>query len=69
MTTIITWDDAIKASNEYIELLATKLHSMDSVDCKFKEMWRQKLAVALCRHQEIAVLQQAQEAHNDTNMQ
>ena len=64
MTTIITWDDAIKASNEYIELLTTKLHSMDSVDCKFKEMWHQKLVVALCRHQEIEALQQAQEARN-----
>jgi hypothetical protein len=65
----IAWDDVIKASNEYIDILKIKMHNMDSVDCKFKEMWHQKLALALCRHQEIAVLQQAQEAHNDTNMQ
>ena len=55
-TCTVTWHDAIKASNEYIELLTTKMHNMYSVDCKFKEMWHQKLVVALCRHQEIAVL-------------
>lgn len=56
----ITWSEAIKACDDYIDLLITKLHSMDAVDSKFKEMWRQKIAVAMVKRQE-AVARQRQE--------
>ena len=52
----MTWDDVIKASEEYIDMLMIRVLGLDSVDIKLKEMWQQKLALALCRHQEIFVL-------------
>jgi hypothetical protein len=53
----MTWDDAIKACDMHIEFLISKLHSTDSVDSKFKEMWRQKIALAMYKRQIAVVLQ------------
>ena len=60
--TIKTWGDVIKLHEEYIDMLMQKMLSMDFLDLKYKAMWSQKLAVALCRHQEIFVL--AGKAHS-----
>lgn len=54
--TLKTWGDVIKLSEEYIDMLMQKMRSMDFLDLKYKTMWRQKLSVALCKHQEIFVL-------------
>jgi hypothetical protein len=50
------WIDVIDTSEEYIDLLMQKMHSMDPLDCKYKQMWREKLAIALCKHQEVLAL-------------
>ena len=53
----ITWDDVIRLSEEYIDmLLIGKMHSVDFLDLKYKSMWQKELALALCRHQEIFIL-------------
>jgi hypothetical protein len=53
----MTWDDAIKACDEYIEQLVVKLHSMDNVDSMSKEMLKEKIALAMYKRQIAVALQ------------
>jgi hypothetical protein len=53
----MTFDDAIKACDMHIEFLISKLHSIYSTDRERKEIWRQKIALAMYKRQIAAVLQ------------